>query len=164
MSEEDRSKFLNFVIVGGGPTSCEFAGELQEFIQKDVKAKFPELHGQAKVSIINKAPMLLPSYAKDIQSYTEKEFRNDGINIIGETYVLECRKSKSGFDEVVLSNDTTQEFGLLVWSTGVETLPFVKRLDVPKDERTGRILTDDRLRVKGMKNVYSIGDCAIIEG
>ena len=51
----------------------------------------------------------------------------------------------------------------MVWSTGVETLPFVKRMDVPKDERTGRILTDDRLRVKGMKNVYSIGDCAMIE-
>ena len=50
-----------------------------------------------------------------------------------------------------------------MWSTGVETLPFVKRLNVPKDERTGRILTDNKLRVKGMEDVYSIGDCAIIE-
>ena len=63
----------------------------------------------------------------------------------------------------MLSNDEVQEFGLLVWSTGVETLPFVKRMDVPKDERTGRILTDDRWRIKGMSNVYSIGDCALIE-
>ena len=52
---------------------------------------------------------------------------------------------------------------MLVWSTGVETLPFVKKLDIPKDEKTGRILTDDKLRVKGMENVYSIGDCAVIE-
>lgn len=50
-----------------------------------------------------------------------------------------------------------------MWSTGVETLPFVKKLDIPKDERTGRILTDNKLRVKGYKDVYSIGDCAIIE-
>lgn len=85
------------------------------------------------------------------------------MNIISETFVKECKKNNSGFDEVVLSNDTSQEFGLLVWSTGVETLPFVKKLDVPKDEKTGRILTDDKLRVKGMENVYSIGDCAVIE-
>lgn len=107
MTDEEIDKFLNFVIVGGGPTSCEFAGELQEFIQKDVKLKFPELAGRAKINIVNKAKKLLPSYATDIQSYTEREFRNDGINIIGETYVKECRKTKSGFDEVVLSNDTS---------------------------------------------------------
>lgn len=66
MTDEEIDKFLNFVIVGGGPTSCEFAGELQEFIQKDVKLKFPELAGRAKINIVNKAKKLLPSYASDI--------------------------------------------------------------------------------------------------
>tara|TARA_B110000285_G_C14556442_1_gene351584 strand:- start:201 stop:521 length:321 start_codon:yes stop_codon:yes gene_type:complete len=66
MTEEERKKFLNFVIVGGGPTSCEFAGELQEFITKDVKNRFPELVGKAQVNIVNKAKNLLPSYASDI--------------------------------------------------------------------------------------------------
>ena len=60
----------------------------------------------AKINIVNKAKFLLPSYATDLQTYTEKEFKRDGINIIGETYVKECRKNnKTGFDEVVLSND-----------------------------------------------------------
>ena len=66
MTEEERKKFLNFFIVGGGPTSCEFAGELQEFIKKDVKVKFPELAGHAKINIVNKAKFLLPSYATDL--------------------------------------------------------------------------------------------------
>ena len=55
MLQEERERFLNFVIVGGGPTSCEFAGELAEFIKTDVIKKFPELANQAKVTIINKA-------------------------------------------------------------------------------------------------------------
>ena len=63
MNLEERTRFLNFVIVGGGPTSCEFAGELAEFIKYDVKAKFPELVDQAKITIINKAKQVLPSYA-----------------------------------------------------------------------------------------------------
>lgn len=66
MNLEERTRFLNFVIVGGGPTSCEFAGELAEFIKYDVKAKFPELVDQAKITIINKAKQVLPSYASDI--------------------------------------------------------------------------------------------------
>lgn len=70
MTQEEREKFLNFVIVGGGPTSCEFAGELAEFIKDDVKSKYPELVNQAKVTIVNKAKQVLPSYASDIQSYT----------------------------------------------------------------------------------------------
>lgn len=72
---DEKKRFLNFVIVGGGPTSCEFAGELQEFIKNDVKNLFPELTGIAKVNIVNKAEKLLPSYASDIQNYTEKEFK-----------------------------------------------------------------------------------------
>ena len=55
------------------------------------------------------------------------------------------------------------KFGLLVWSTGVETLPFIKKLDCAKDERTGRVLTDAKLKVKGLNSVYSIGDCGMIE-
>jgi NADH:ubiquinone reductase (non-electrogenic) len=164
MSKEERERFLNFVIVGGGPTSCEFAGELAEFIEKDARQKYPELVEKAKVTIINKAKQVLPSYATDIQAYTAKEFAKDGITIINETYVEECRRDNDGSDRVKLSNGDELKFGLLVWSTGVETLPFIKKLDIPKDEKTGRVLTDSKLMVKGVKNVYSIGDCAMIEG
>lgn len=52
---------------------------------------------------------------------------------------------------------------MMVWSTGVESLDFIKELNCPHDEVSGRILTDSKLRVIGEKDVYSIGDCAMIE-
>ena len=116
-----------------------------------------------KITIVNKASQVMPSYATDIQEYTAQEFIKDGINIVNETKVDRCQKGKDGSDEVVLSNGTTMKFGLLVWSTGVETLPFIKKLDCAKDERTGRVLTDAKLKVKGLNSVYSIGDCGMIE-
>ena len=36
-SEEERRDLLHFVVVGGGATSCEFATELSEFLEKDVR-------------------------------------------------------------------------------------------------------------------------------
>lgn len=50
----------------------------------------------------------------------------------------------------------------MVWSTGVEPLPFIKELDVPHDQ-TGRILIDPKLNVPNCPGVYSMGDCAVSE-
>ena len=52
---------------------------------------------------------------------------------------------------------------MMVWSTGVESLDFIRELNCPHDEMSGRIMIDQKLRVKGEKDVYSIGDCAMIE-
>ena len=40
--DEIRQK-LTFVIVGGGPTGVEFAGELSDFILQDCPKEFPEV-------------------------------------------------------------------------------------------------------------------------
>ena len=36
LSRDERNRLLSFVIVGGGPTSCEFATELTDFLREDV--------------------------------------------------------------------------------------------------------------------------------
>ena len=47
---EDCKRLLSFIVVGGGPTSCEFVSELHDFTANDVKKLFPELIKHAKVS------------------------------------------------------------------------------------------------------------------
>lgn len=36
VSVAERNRLLSFVVVGGGPTSCEFTAELHDFIVEDV--------------------------------------------------------------------------------------------------------------------------------
>eukprot|EP00658_Telonema_sp_P-2_P071602 TRINITY_DN6083_c0_g1_i8.p1 TRINITY_DN6083_c0_g1~~TRINITY_DN6083_c0_g1_i8.p1 ORF type:complete len:253 (+),score=72.44 TRINITY_DN6083_c0_g1_i8:115-873(+) len=36
ITPEERDRLLSFVVVGGGPTSCEFTGELHDFVTSDV--------------------------------------------------------------------------------------------------------------------------------
>ncbi|CAM9990998.1 unnamed protein product, partial [Choristocarpus tenellus] len=43
VSDRDRSRLLSFVVVGGGPTSIEFAAELYDFITNDVERWYPDL-------------------------------------------------------------------------------------------------------------------------
>ena len=50
-STEERRRLLSFVVVGGGPTSCEFVAELHDFATSDIKKLYPELVQYVKVSL-----------------------------------------------------------------------------------------------------------------
>ena len=61
------------------------AGELDEFIKEDVKKWYPELINLSRVSIIEIAPKIMPSYSADIQDYVrhvEDDFKKRDIKII----------------------------------------------------------------------------------
>ena len=66
LSSDERKRLLTFVVVGGGPTSVEFAGELNDFIKKDMKKWYPELYLESKVKIIEVGKALLSTFGKDI--------------------------------------------------------------------------------------------------
>lgn len=44
----ERSRLLSFVVVGGGPTSIEYAAELHDFLTTDVKRWYPDLQDKAR--------------------------------------------------------------------------------------------------------------------
>lgn len=90
---DEKKRLLNFMIVGGGPTCIEFAGELDEFIKQDVKKWYPELINLSNVSIIEIAPKVMPSYSTDIQNYVEDEFKKKDIKIMNGTSVKEIRRN-----------------------------------------------------------------------
>lgn len=55
-SPEEIKRLLHMVVVGGGPTGVEFAGELQDFFQNDLKKWIPEIRDQFRVTLIEALP------------------------------------------------------------------------------------------------------------
>ena len=49
---DERDRLLSFVVVGGGPTSCEFTGELHDFVTSDVSKWYPELKDHIKIHLV----------------------------------------------------------------------------------------------------------------
>src|SRR3546814_374959 len=47
----------------------------------------------------------------------------------------------------------------MVWSTGIKQLPLTQSLGVPK-HKSGRLMTDDWLRLLGSDRIFALGDCA----
>lgn len=176
--EAHRRELLNFVVVGGGPTSIEFASELYDFLEDDVSRWYPDLYPLAKVKIIEASGHILGSFNNSLVHYVEKLFKKRNIEVLTGTVVQKIDENVAH-----LSDGSSFKFGMMVWSTGIKQVPLVEELpdaEVAKHAR-GRLKTDAYLRLLapstssdphahaqghattkcvGQGNVFGMGDCA----
>lgn len=165
-SESEMQRLLHMVIVGGGPTGVEFAGELHDFVEDDLRRLYPEIANQVKVTLIEALPNVLPSFSKQLIEFTETTFKEGNIDILAKTAVKKV-------DKTVLQATTTHPngeksdvdipYGLLVWATGNTMRPLVRdllsQIDTQKGSRRG-IAVDEYLAVRGAPDIWAVGDCA----
>ncbi|KAF7195714.1 External alternative NADH-ubiquinone oxidoreductase, mitochondrial [Pseudocercospora fuligena] len=166
-SPEERKRLLHMVVVGGGPTGVEFAGELQDFFEQDLKKWIPEIQDNFHVTLVEALPSVLPMFSKSLIDYTEKTFKEETIEIRTKTMVKNVTPTYIEAEFTDPSGKKQMEkipYGLLVWATGNALRPLVKDLinQIPaqKDSRRG-LAVNEYLVVKGTDNVWAVGDCAV---
>lgn len=158
IKSEERDKLLHFVIVGGGPTGVEFASELSNFINEDMSSYNPNIKASAKITLIE-GNELLNSFDKNLSSYAIQKLIDGGV------YIKKAQVNKINKNIIELSDGSTIDYGMCIWSTGIGSSEFIKRLDLKKINN-GKILVDDLLRVYNTNNrvnddIYALGDaCA----
>lgn len=59
LTDEERQKILQFVIVGGGPTGVEFAAELHDFVSEDLVKLYPKVKDLAKITLLEAGDHIL---------------------------------------------------------------------------------------------------------
>ncbi|KAH0342349.1 external NADH-ubiquinone oxidoreductase-like protein, partial [Aureobasidium melanogenum] len=166
-SPEERKRLLHMVVVGGGPTGVEFAGELQDFFENDLKTWMPEIADEFKVTLVEALPSVLPMFSKQLIDYTEQTFKEETIEIRTKTMVKNVTKDYIEAEYAGPDGKKVMEkipYGLLVWATGNAVRPVVKDLmsQIPAqaDARRG-LNVNEYLVVKGTENVWAVGDCAV---
>ncbi|KAA8549422.1 hypothetical protein F0562_001105 [Nyssa sinensis] len=151
ITEEEKSRLLHCVVVGGGPTGVEFSGELSDFIIKDVHQRYAHVKDYIHVTLIE-ANEILSSFDDRLRQYATKQLTKSGVRLV-RGIVKDVQPQK-----IILNDGTDVPYGLLVWSTGVGPSPFVNSLEFPKAPG-GRIGVDEWLRLPSVQDVFSIGDC-----
>lgn len=157
-SEADRQRILHFVVVGGGPTGVEFAAELHDFITEDIRRHYKELIGHVRITIVEAGPTILTAFDNVLRAYTMKIFRRHGITVRTSSPVITVRSG-----HMTLADGSELDYGMAVWTAGVAPVSFIRSLSLAKDA-SGRLLTDEYLCVKGLAEVFALGDCVAIEG
>jgi len=166
-SPEEIERLLHMVVVGGGPTGVEFAGELQDFFEQDIKKWVPEIAEKFHVTLIEALPNVLPMFSKQLIDYTESTFKEEKITIKTKTAVKKVTDKTVEAEATGPDGKKSMEvmpYGLLVWATGNALRPVVKDLmsQIPaqKDSRRG-LAVNEYLVVQGTKDVWATGDCAV---
>jgi NADH:ubiquinone reductase (non-electrogenic) len=154
---QERLRLVHFVICGGGPTGVEFAAELHDFMMEDLRRAYPDLIRDARITLVEASKEILNTFDQKLRHYATELFKRQRINILTESPVVRVEKNI-----LHLQDGMELPHGLLLWSTGNAATPFVKRLQLPKDQHS-RIVTDRFFHVKGFTNVYALGDCSAIE-
>ncbi|GJE86310.1 NADH dehydrogenase-like protein [Phanerochaete sordida] len=166
MSDIERRNLLHFCIVGGGPTGVEFAAELHDLLNTDIKKAFPTLFSLARITLFDVAPRILGSFDEGLQDYAVQRFKREGIRILTQHHVEKVEAGK-----LFVKERGEVPFGMLVWSTGLAANPLIKSIsEAKKHEKTSSLVTDAQLQVlmgpegTADPHVYAIGDCAAVDG
>ncbi len=157
LSTEERNKYLRFVVCGGGPTGVEFAAELNDFIDEDVKKKYKELTPHIELILIEAGKIILNTFDEKLSEYTLKIFKRENITVKTNSYITEVT------DKYIFTNDGSRlEYGLLVWAAGNTETELIKNSGFPKNKRN-KIIVENNFKVKGFDEIYALGDCSEYE-
>ncbi|KAG4967667.1 hypothetical protein AAZX31_12G101500 [Glycine max] len=163
LSDDERRSNLHFVVVGGGPTGVEFAAELHDYVQEDLIKLYPTVKDKVKITLIQSGDHILNMFDERISSFAEQKFTRDGVEV-----QTGCRVVAVNDKDITVKVKSTGDVcsvphGLIVWSTGISTLPVIRDFMEEIGQTKRHVLaTNEWLRVNGCEDVYAIGDCSSI--
>lgn len=151
---KQRQKYLNFVIIGAGPTGVEFAGTIAELLKTTLKRNFRHINPhEAHVYLIEGANRPLPPFPESLSTYTKKTLEKMGVKILLNTVVTDINEYG------VQMNDKFIESNTIIWAAGNKVPKLLETLDIPLD-RAGRAIVSKDLSIPNHENIFVLGDAA----
>ena len=152
--ERIRKKYLNFVIIGGGPTGVELAGSIAEIAYKNMTKEFRNFSSKdANIYLLEAGDRILPSYSESLAKKSYKFLNDLGVKVMTKERVENIEEMKVTTNKQVIDADN------IIWAAGNEASPLIKHLDTETDNE-GRALVNQDCSIKEDNEVYVIGDAA----
>lgn len=157
--KELQKAYLNFVIVGAGPTGVELSGAIAEYKKKIIKDDYPDLDSNdMEIHLLEGMDRVLPPMSSKSSIAAEKFLKDLDVQIHKETIVTKY----DGFNVETKDGKKFKSF-TLIWSAGVIG-NYVKGLpETCLNDRTHRYYVNQYNQVKGFTEIFALGDIALME-
>jgi NADH:ubiquinone reductase (H+-translocating) len=163
-AEEDpgsRRRLLTFVVVGGGPTGVEMAGQIAELARNTLTHDFRAIDPrQGRVLLIEATQHILGDFAPSLSSKAVDSLAELGVETMLGRAVVDIDT-----DGVVVqgSGDGSERIdaGTVVWAAGVTASSLagmLGELTGAEVDRAGRVAVEPDLTLPGHSEVFALGD------
>ncbi len=152
---KERRKLMTYVIAGAGPTGVELAGALGELKNHVLPKDYPELDFRnMQIHLVEGSERVLSAMDEKSSSEAERFLEKLDVHVWKKVRV-------TGYDGSTVTTNTEEQFdtATMIWATGVKG-NVLKGIPEDAVRRDKRIVVDSFNRVKGMENVFAIGDVA----
>lgn len=162
LTEEDPTRkqaLMNIVVVGGGASGVEIAGAVAEMKKNIIARDYPDLDSsQMHIYLVNASDRLLSAMDPVSSKRAEADLKELHVHIRQPQFATEYKdgilKTSAGLE---IPTQT------VIWVSGI-CANKIEGFPAESIGHAGRFLTDRFCRVKGLKDVYAIGDISLIEG
>ncbi len=165
----ERTRRLTFVVVGGGPTGVELAGQIAELARRTLPGAFRTIDPtECRVMLIDGAPFVLSPMGENLGRKAQARLEKMGVELHCNSVVTDVDYMGITVKDKDSGEERRVECACKVWAAGVQASPLGATLAAQCDgtdvDRSGRVVVEPDLTVKGYPNVFVIGDMAAVPG
>ncbi len=156
---EVQRELTSIVVVGGGPTGVELAGAFAELSRTVLARDFRRMDPtQAHVVLVEAGPRVLGHLPPGLSESARKQLVALGVNVMVDTKVRDLRAR-----EVEFEGGQILKAANIIWAAGVGGSPLARQMGLELD-RAGRVKVGEDLSLPGRREVFAIGDMALVVG
>ena len=153
-----RRTLLSFVVVGGGHSGVETAGQMIDLIRGVCRFYDLVRPEEPCVTLIHSRERLLPTLDAELSAYTRRKMERNGVKVI-----LNRKVRATTARSVLLDDGTRLEAVTVVCTVGNAPHPLVTGLarhgGLPVE--SGKIVVSASGKVMGGDRLWAAGDCAL---
>jgi NADH dehydrogenase len=159
--DAERRRLMTFVIVGGGPTGVEMAGQLRELAQRALRNNYQRIDPRnARVVLVEGADHLVRSMGPHLSGRVERDLRRMGVEVHLDSMVTDIDErgvaiAKSDHTEERIEAETK------IWAAGMQGAAIGPDLCAQVGAevvRSGRVEVAPDCSLPGHPEVFVVGD------
>jgi len=162
-----RAQWLTFVVVGGGPTGVEMAGQIAELARDTLRSDFRAIDPRtARILLVEGTDRLLTSFVPSLSSRARRSLERLGVTPLLGSMVVGVDA-----DGVAMTHadGSTERIAArtVVWAAGVTASSMARKLGEltgAECDRAGRVTVESDLTLPGHPEVFAMGDMVRVRG
>lgn len=163
----ERTRRLTFVVVGGGPTGVELAGQIVELARRTLPGAFRTIDpAECRVLLFDGSPFVLSPMGENLGMKATRRLEKMGVEVHPNSVVTDVDYMGITVKDKQTGEERRVECAFKVWSAGVQASPLGRMIadqcEGTEVDRSGRVVVEPDLTVKGHPNVFVVGDMAAV--